>query len=104
METNTVEYNKSLPKEKQLEILKEAKPGTWYDGWKPYCLKCSTYNRMIEMPYGFRCVACCNMIGFDLCRLKESTVAENIDYIVIKPNGSREIIYKKDKNENTSNN
>lgn len=68
----SVEYYKSLSHEKQLEILKEAKGGTWYDGWKPYCMKCSTMSRMQQKEYGFRCICCENMIGFDLVRVLES--------------------------------
>lgn len=95
MANNTIASNQALPKEEQLEILKKAKGGTWYDGWRPYCLKCSTGHRMAPMSYGFRCGTCNNMIGFNLCRLEESPVAINIDYIVINPNGSRDTIYKK---------
>ena len=52
----TVETSSALPEEEKLRMLKEAKPGTWYDGWVPYCgappaNKCSM-PRMTKMPYG----------------------------------------------------
>lgn len=50
----------------QKEIVKKAKAGTWYEGWTPYCLKCSTTERMVEFQHGFRCVACNNHINWDL--------------------------------------
>lgn len=52
--------------------LKEAKGGTWYDGWRPYCMMCNRSDRMVSEPYGFKCPQCGNMIGFNLKRLKES--------------------------------
>ena len=33
----TVQENINLSDEEKLKRLKEAKGGTWYDGWKPYC-------------------------------------------------------------------
>ncbi len=76
--TNTTAYQSSLSIDAQLKTLKEAKGGTWYDGWKPYCLvdTCmdSRLTRMCPMPYGFRCSFCGNMIGFDLIRLVESSL------------------------------
>ncbi len=68
----TVKYMESLSDDKKMEMLKEAKFGTWYDGWKPYCLKCSFNGRMDNRLYGFQCCSCKNMIGFDLTRLQES--------------------------------
>lgn len=65
-------YYKSLSIDKQLKMLKEAKGGTWYDGWKPYCLRCRGLIRMDSKEYGFRCSRCTNQIGFDLIRLLES--------------------------------
>ena len=61
-----------LSSEQKLETLKLAKGGTWYDGWKPYCLMCSYGGRMDERKFGFQCPKCKNMIGWDLTRLKES--------------------------------
>ena len=37
-----------------------------YPGWAPYCLMCSTMERMKPTSYGWRCVACRNPIGRDL--------------------------------------
>lgn len=71
-EQATVADMERLSERQKLNMLKEAKPGTWYDGWKPYCLQCDTHRRMEAQPYGFRCPMCKNMIGFDLRRLKES--------------------------------
>ena len=77
----TINEMETLTEEQKLEMLKEAKGGTWYDGWQPYCLCCSTSGRMTRMPYGFKCEGsgdwfgrkgCGNMIGFDLTRLVES--------------------------------
>lgn len=68
----TVQENINLSDEEKLRRLKEAKGGTWYDGWKPYCCMCSTSIRMDSQPYGFRCRMCGNMIGFNLTRLQES--------------------------------
>lgn len=68
----TVEDNLNLSSSEKLERVKEAKGGTWYDGWKPYCMMCSYGGRMDEMPYGYKCPKCGNMIGFSLTRLKES--------------------------------
>lgn len=36
-----------------------------YPGWAPYCLMCSTMQRMKPTDYGWRCVACGNPIGKD---------------------------------------
>ena len=74
---NTVVYmtakeSSELSPETKIEILKGSKPGTWYDGWQPYCMMCSTMARMDKKDYGFKCSFCENMIGFDLYRLAES--------------------------------
>ncbi len=61
-----------IPEHIKLEILKEAKMGSWYDDWKPYCGTCSTMSRMIQHNYGFKCSCCGNMIGWDLNRLHDS--------------------------------
>ena len=68
----TIKYNSTLSSEEKLNRLKEAKGGTWYDGWKPYCCVCSYNGRMISQEYGFKCPHCGNMIGFNLQRLQES--------------------------------
>ena len=68
----SVEYYKELTPEQQLEMLKKAKGGTWYDGWQPYCGVCSIILRMKKKDYGFQCSCCNNMIGFDLTRVIES--------------------------------
>ena len=71
----TVKENEALSAEVKLALLKEAKGGTWYDGWRPFCVQtvvpCSS-PRMISMPYGFRCPDCGNMIGWNCERLAES--------------------------------
>lgn len=68
------EESAALPEGIKLKTLKEAKPGTWYDGWTPYCTQqfCRTNPRMINKPYGFKCPDCGNMIGFNLLRLTDS--------------------------------
>ena len=38
-----------------LKMLKDAKSGTWYDGWQPYCGMCNTMARMRRHDYGFQC-------------------------------------------------
>lgn len=68
----TIEENLKLSEEEKLSRLKKAKGGTWYDGWRPYCLNCSTSERMVATNYGFKCLCCGNLIGFNLTRLKES--------------------------------
>ena len=68
----TLKQNIDLPEKEKLRRLKEAKGGTWYDGWRPYCMMCNRSDRMVSEPYGFRCPQCGNMIGFNLKRLKES--------------------------------
>ncbi len=40
--------------------------------WRPYCLTCTTFDRMNSQPYGFKCRKCGNEIGFDLQRVEES--------------------------------
>lgn len=74
MRTNppTVAEMEALTDEEKLAMVKQAKTGEWYDGWRPYCLQCSTVSRMLERPYGFQCGSCHNMISFDLYRLVES--------------------------------
>lgn len=76
-QTNTKKYNESLTEEQKLDTLKNAKGSPWYDGWKPYCVQplipCdSRLTRMQEMPYGFRCRFCGNMVGWNLEALVES--------------------------------
>ncbi len=68
----TVAEMEALSPEEQLSTLKLAKGGTWYDGWRPYCIMCSYSGRIQQMPYGFKCPTCRNMIGWDLTRLQES--------------------------------
>lgn len=68
----------ALPEDVKLEMLKEAKMGSWYDDWKPYCCTCSTMNRMIQEDYGFKCRSCGNLIGWDLYRLVDSPL--NVKY------------------------
>jgi len=62
----------AYPEETKLILLKKAKGGTWYDNWKPYCGVCSTMIRMEQHDYGFQCVCCHNMIGWNLHRLLDS--------------------------------
>lgn len=69
---NTVGHQSALSDYDKMSILRQAKGGTWYDGWQPYCGTCSTVARMQTQPYGFQCSYCGNMIGFNLVRLKES--------------------------------
>lgn len=68
----TVKENEQLSIEEKMRRVKEAKGGTWYNNWKPYCCACSYSDKMIPMPYGFRCPECGNMIGWNLTRLQES--------------------------------
>ena len=58
--------------ETKLKLLKEAKGGTWYTGWRPYCMMCNTMHRMRQRDYGFECLQCRNMIGWNLYRLNDS--------------------------------
>lgn len=74
----SVEYYRQLSKEEQHEMLKKAKGGSWYDGWKPYCGTCSTMARMIPQDYGFSCSFCRNMIGYDLYRVIESPLNKKV--------------------------
>ena len=75
--TNTIEYNETLTAKVRLAATKKGKGGTWYsDHWQPYCVtssgvKCSM-PRMAQRSYGFECLDCGNMIGFNLQRLEES--------------------------------
>lgn len=78
---NTKAYNEALPVEEQDRIIKESKGGTWYDGWRPYCLTCSTNQRMERKSYGHRCNSCGNMTGFHGYRLQESPLPPNVEYI-----------------------
>jgi hypothetical protein len=80
----TVAQMEALSSNEKLVMLKEAKSGTWYDGWKPYCMMCSTMQRMAEKNYGFECTKCKNMIGFDLTRLAESPLNKTGDPPVAK--------------------
>lgn len=71
----TAAESSALPEEEKATMLRQAKLGTWYDGWKPYCgqvqARCSM-PRMTQEHYGFRCPECGNMIAWDLTRLAES--------------------------------
>ncbi len=62
----------SIPEDVKLLMLKNAKMGSWYNNWKPYCGTCSVMSRMIQHDYGFQCNSCKNMIGWDLHRLIDS--------------------------------
>lgn len=75
----TVAENESLSEAEKLERLKLAKGGSWYDGWKPYCMPCPGLHRMSPKPYGFECQRCGNMIGFNLTRLRESPLNKRHD-------------------------
>lgn len=70
----TIAENIALTPDQRLAQLKETKGGSWYDGWRPYCLMCDTMGRMIKHEYGFQCCNrnCGNMIGWDGTRLVES--------------------------------
>lgn len=68
----TIEENRKLSETEKLNRLKKVKGGTWYDGWRPYCLNCSSSDRMQQTDFGFRCPCCGNLIGFNLTRLQES--------------------------------
>lgn len=70
--TETVQDNNSLTEEEKLKRVKEAKGGTWYDGWRPYCMMCDYGGRMTQHSYGFQCPKCRNLIGWNLKRLQES--------------------------------
>lgn len=74
----TSEQSAQLPIETRSAMLKMAKGGTWYEGWRPYCTQCNTMARMTEHPYGFSCVFCKNKIGWNLVRLIDSPLSENI--------------------------
>ena len=74
----SVQDNISLSNEEKLSRLKEAKSGSWYYNWQPYCMTCNTMSRMSKQEYGFKCLCCGNMIGWDLTRLKESPLNDEI--------------------------
>lgn len=38
----TLQDNLSLSEEEKLRRVKEAKGGTWYDGWRPYCMRATS--------------------------------------------------------------
>ncbi len=70
---NTKSWNESITPALALIITKKAKGGSWYsDTWEPYCLMCSTMDRMAKKSYGFKCTCCGNEIGHNLQRLNES--------------------------------
>ena len=75
---NTIAHQSSLSKEQKSNILRQAKGGSWYDGWQPYCLACRTMTRLSDRPYGFQCTCCKNMIGFNLVRLAESPLNNHL--------------------------
>lgn len=72
---NTRAYNIGLLESERLSILKKAKGGSWYDGWRPYHIiwksekesGCSS-PRMLPTEYGFICPDCGkgSEIGFNL--------------------------------------
>jgi hypothetical protein len=68
----TVTESSALPPATKDAMLREAKMGTWYDGWEPYCMTCDTMRRMDKEAFGFHCRCCGNMIAWDLTRLAES--------------------------------
>lgn len=68
----TSKESAAINEDVKLSMLKDAKMGSWYDNWKPYCCTCNTMHRMIQHDYGFKCTECDNMIGWDLCRLIDS--------------------------------
>jgi predicted RNA-binding Zn-ribbon protein involved in translation (DUF1610 family) len=76
----TREENIKLSEEEKLRRLKEAKGGTWYDGWTPYCMTCNYSGRMEPKDYGFKCPYCGNEIGYNLTRLQESPL-NNPEYV-----------------------
>lgn len=81
----TIAENEALSPEERLAQTKEAKGGTWYDGWKPFCMafptsKACTSPRMKHESYGFSCPDCGNLIGFDCTRLEESPL-NNPEYV-----------------------
>lgn len=81
----TIAENEALSPEEKVAQLKVAKGGTWYDGWRPYCMafpssKQCTSPRMKQEKYGFRCPDCGNMIGWDCTRLEESPL-NNPEYV-----------------------
>ena len=68
----TIKENLNLSENEKLERLKKAKGGTWYDGWRAYRMMCSSSDRMVSTNYGFKCLSCGNIVGFNLTRLAES--------------------------------
>jgi hypothetical protein len=40
--------------------------------WKPYCLNCTTMNRMVSPPKGFKCLDCRNEIDFDMKKIVDN--------------------------------
>ena len=75
----TIAESEALPDETKVAMLRQAKPGTWYEGWKPYCCMCNSMARMQQHDYGFRCGNCNNLIGWDLTRLVESPLNKGLN-------------------------
>lgn len=47
----TLKQNIDLPEKEKLRRLKEAKGGTWYDGWRPYCMMCNRSDNVWELKH-----------------------------------------------------
>lgn len=76
-ETHAKAYFERMTDEQKQDILKVAKGGLWYEGWRPYCTQTVTpcdsrLTRMSLTSFGFRCNHCGNEVGFDLIRVNES--------------------------------
>jgi uncharacterized protein YchJ len=74
----SIQDNISLTDEEKLNRLKKAKDGSWYENWNPYCMTCDTMSRMTKKDHGFKCLHCGNLIGWDLTRLQESPLNDEI--------------------------
>ena len=76
LEADHSTFQQSEMSDEDLATLKKAKGGSWYDGWRPYCLVCQDMPRMSRKPFGFECPDCSNMINWDLTRHPDSPVKE----------------------------
>lgn len=59
----TMAENIALSDEVRQSTLEEAKGINFEKGWRPYCHMCSSFARMKQYNYGFKCNVCGNMKG-----------------------------------------
>lgn len=70
--TNSTEYMRTLDLETKLAMVQKT---FGYDktlDYRPYCMCCRNSSKMRAEDYGYRCLVCGNIIGFNAIRLIES--------------------------------